>query len=33
MLAFQSDKAQEVKKFIISFIEEAWYDTVNKKCW
>lgn len=24
MLAFQSDRAAEVKKFIITFIEEAW---------
>lgn len=25
MLAFQNDKSIEVRKFVIGFIEEAWY--------
>ena len=25
MIAFQTDKSMEVRKFVIGFIEEAWY--------
>lgn len=31
MLAFQNDKSADVRKFLVGFMEEAWYDIICRK--
>lgn len=32
IIAFQADKSTEVRKFVIGFIEEAWYGVRASAC-